>query len=81
MPSSPKESKVLHLRFLSGTKLYEKRACNFHSDCTVSKILIVAKNSSPTLYQIKNRIKSLEDFDHMLNMVGHGWVWYTTPQN
>ena len=27
-------------------RLYEKmRACNFHSDCTVCKILIVAKNS------------------------------------
>ena len=26
-------------------RLYEKRACNFHSDCTVGKILIVAKNS------------------------------------
>ena len=25
------------------TKVYEKRACNFHRDCTVSKILIVAK--------------------------------------
>ena len=23
----------------------EKRACNFHSDCTVGKIFIVAKNS------------------------------------
>ena len=33
---------------------------DFHSDCTVSKILIVAKNSSPTLYQIKEY--SLEDF-------------------
>ena len=26
-------------------RLYEKVACNFHSDCTVGKILIVAKNS------------------------------------
>ena len=24
-------------------RLYEKRACNLHSDCTVGKILIVAK--------------------------------------
>ena len=27
-------------------RLYEKMASNFHSDCTVGKILIVAKNSN-----------------------------------
>ena len=28
-----------------GRGLIEKRACNFHSDCTVGKILIVVKSS------------------------------------
>ena len=34
-----------HLLSARAYILYEKRACNFHSDCTVGKILIVAKNS------------------------------------
>ena len=28
---------------------YEKRACNFHSDCTVGKILIVAIGQNGSL--------------------------------
>ena len=32
--------------------------------------------SPPTLYRIKNKKgESLEDFDHVLDMVGHGWAW------
>ena len=34
--------------------------------------------SPPTLYRIKNKKgESLEDFDHVLDMVGHGWAWFT----
>ena len=33
--------------------------------------------SPPTLYRIRNKKgKSLEDFDHVLDMVGHGWAWF-----
>ena len=29
-----------------------------------------------TLYRIRNKKgESLEDFDHVLDMVGHGWAW------
>ena len=32
--------------------------------------------SPPTLYRIRNKKgESLEDFDHVLDMVGHGWAW------
>ena len=33
--------------------------------------------SPPTLYLIRNKKgESLEDFDHVLDMVGHGWAWF-----
>ena len=33
--------------------------------------------SPPALYRIKNKKgESLEDIDHVLDMVGHGWAWF-----
>ena len=46
--SSPKHL-LLHINLnhkadTRAHRLYEKRACNFHSDCTVGKFLIVVTN-------------------------------------
>ena len=38
--------------------------------------LSVALNQLPTLYRIENKKgESLEDLDHVLDMIGHGWAW------
>ena len=49
--------------------LNETRACNFHSDCTVSKILIVAKNSDKCVGGAKRK-----PFSSPVNATLEYWV-------
>ena len=41
----------------------------------VCLIILASSQSLPDPLPNKNKGESLEDFDHVLDMVGHGWVW------
>ena len=68
------------------TPFYQARDLTLTTD---TRVYSLEPGSPLTFCQIRNKKgENLEDFDHVLDMVGHGWTWLgvvknclTTPQN